>query len=504
MISIGFSTRDINSSNKFIEKLKKSSTLKNVEIIPFINNGSVSLSSAYNEIIDKSTNDILVLCHDDVLMSNGWDKKLLKSFNETNYGILGLAGTTDLDSNGVWWSSNHRMVGNVHHVNDGKKYLSKYCANLGDKIAEVCLVDGLFIALNKKRIKSKFNTDFDGFHFYDIPFCVDNYLNGVEIGVLFNFEITHLSIGQTNQKWEENRIKFVEKYSNVLPLSHKPKNNIEVKEIKKHIKKEVKASVIIPNKDKFDLLSKCLNSFRDNVNYKNYEIIIADTGSSYENKENIKSYVKNSNLNIKLIEYDYYNFAKINNDVVSNHISEDTEFLIFCNNDIILMNDVVSEYLNVYLKNKFSLGTIGCRLYYEDGTIQHEGIQMLLNKNNNLLLGHIGLKSYYPHINTLMMDTIGNTGALMGTPRLLFDRLGGFVETSECFEDVIYNINCICERKVNFFSSEAQAWHYESQTRNMDSKKEERQREDFVNILIPYFNKSISNPRFSKKIKILN
>ena len=97
--------------------------------------------------------------------------------------------------------------------------------------------------------------------------------------------------------------------------------------------------------------------------------------------------------------YDYYNFAKINNDVVKNHVSEDTELLLFSNNDIKVLNNAISQMVEVYLKNKKGIGTIGARLHFEDNTIQHGGIVTFLGQNNNgkysVGLSHQGIKSYY-------------------------------------------------------------------------------------------------------------
>ena len=55
-----------------------------------------------------------------------------------------------------------------------------------------------------------------------------NYLEGVKIGVSSDIDITHLSIGQTNEQWEENRKLFSEKYKDYLPIKCKKefgKNN---------------------------------------------------------------------------------------------------------------------------------------------------------------------------------------------------------------------------------------------------------------------------------------
>ncbi len=101
MITVGFSTRKDNQ--EFISYLKLTSGV-NIEVIQKINNGEKSLSETYNEIISESTNDIVVLCHDDILFENkNWGKNLLKNFEKTDYGILGLAGSVVMPSSGKWW-----------------------------------------------------------------------------------------------------------------------------------------------------------------------------------------------------------------------------------------------------------------------------------------------------------------------------------------------------------------------------------------------------------------
>jgi glycosyltransferase involved in cell wall biosynthesis len=216
MITIGYSTREHNP--KFIEYLKKSSGNKKIEVIEKINNGEKSLSQVYNEILEESKTDIVVLCHDDIYFdTTSWYYKIKSHFEESDYGILGVAGTTEMSQTGRWWDSRRKMIGVVNHESGGKKWTSKYSDEFGKSIKQTILVDGLFIALSKSRIKNNFDEEFKGFHFYDIGFCFRNHLDGVKIGVITNVRITHRSIGQTNEQWEENRQFFVEKYNNNLP-----------------------------------------------------------------------------------------------------------------------------------------------------------------------------------------------------------------------------------------------------------------------------------------------
>jgi hypothetical protein len=218
MITVGYSTREHNP--KFIEYLKKSSGNKKIEVIEKINNGEKSLSEVYNEIIQESKTDIVVLCHDDIYFdTTSWYYKLKSHFETSDYGILGVAGTTHMSETGMWWETNRRknMIGIVNHESDGKKWTSKYSEEFNKSIRQTVIVDGLFIALSKEKIKHNFDEEFKGFHFYDIAFCFRNHLENVKVGVITNIRITHKSIGKTNEQWEQNRELFVKKYNENLP-----------------------------------------------------------------------------------------------------------------------------------------------------------------------------------------------------------------------------------------------------------------------------------------------
>lgn len=216
MISIVYCTREHNQ--KHLDHLKKMAGHPKVEVIEYINNG-VSLTKAYNELMNKTKFDVVVFCHDDIeIQTKQFAKKLLKHYDDTDYGILGVAGTKTLPENGRWWSDVKQMYGRVWHTHQGKKYLSKYSDDLGKDIEEVVIVDGVFFSVKKSRMKVAFDESVEGFHFYDLTFCLQNYLKGVKIGVHTDISINHMSIGETNEQWEENRVIFAEKYKSNLPV----------------------------------------------------------------------------------------------------------------------------------------------------------------------------------------------------------------------------------------------------------------------------------------------
>jgi glycosyltransferase involved in cell wall biosynthesis len=276
MISVVFSTRKENT--EYQNHIKKTIGVKDYQIIEIVNDGQYSLTEAYNKGLKESTNDIVAFIHDDLILPNGWGKKMLSHFNNSEYGILGVAGTTDMSENGQWWKDSTKMVGIVKHSHNGRTWESKYSASFGKEIIETIIVDGLFFVVNKNRIKSNFSEDVKGFHFYDIDFTFNNHLNGVKIGVVFDVRIIHKSIGQTNEEWEKNRINFVAKYKDKLPYNIKPEIRFKNKEIK--LKTEPKLSIIIPTKGKIDMLLDCVKSIYDKDPYVNKVVYIADTGST--------------------------------------------------------------------------------------------------------------------------------------------------------------------------------------------------------------------------------
>ncbi len=102
MITVGYSSRE--HKPEFIEYLKKSSGYKKINVIEKINNGEKSLAQVYNEILKESETDIIVFCHDDIYFdTNSWYSKITKHFEKTDYGIIGMAGTTSMPASGKWW-----------------------------------------------------------------------------------------------------------------------------------------------------------------------------------------------------------------------------------------------------------------------------------------------------------------------------------------------------------------------------------------------------------------
>ncbi|MEH6875608.1 MAG: tetratricopeptide repeat protein [Candidatus Competibacter sp.] len=497
-LSIIFSTREIDQ--RFIDHIKNTVGVSEIEIIHYVNKKQFSLAELYNKGLQESKYDIVVFIHDDVIFNNsGWGYALVRQFWDSDYGILGVAGTSDLvfeekDIVGSWWFLHHGKVGKIKYNINNKSWDDIFSNSYKLPIQVVCL-DGVFLAVDKRKLQRPFDERFKGFHYYDISFSFANHLAGVKVGVTFEIDLIHKSSGKINSEWHQNRLLFSECYRDFLPCGVKPeKIEYDVSMVRKFDLGKSIISIIIPTKNKINLIMDCIQSIVCHTRVARYEILIADTGSTAENKDKLLAWIKNLDkgnnlLDIKIIEYDYYSFAKINNDVVKNHLLKKSSHILFCNNDIKLLNDAVDRCLSFFKQGKNNIGTVGIRLHYADNSIQHNGIEMLVGFGKTLSFSHRNLQSYHTY-DSETIEVIGNTAAFLMIERSVFEKFYFNEDYEECYEDVELNLEMLRLGRKNYNIGHAVAYHYESQTRNLDSDKDKRLMEDYQKNLLPYFKRN--------------
>lgn len=488
-IVVIYSTQnDSVANNSFNNHIKNTIGAKH-KIAQYQNNNEFSLTSVYNRALSENSDvkdSIFCFVHNDIIFKTpNWGRILLNKFNTNDYDILGIAGSTYMPLSGIWWENNNTMFGIVEHTDNINTWESRFSQEI-PKVKDVVTIDGIFMAVDPDNIIHKFDEDFTGFHYYDHSFCIENYIEGCNVGVITNIRILHKSVGYTNEQWENSKNQFVVKYLDHLPLSIPPIYD----EINIKLDHEPKVSVIIPTKNNYNYILNNIESWNEHVKYENYEIIIADTGSTDDVLENYKNVLSDK---VRLVQYDYYNFSQINNDVVKNHLAPDTKLILFCNDDIQLLNDALSRCVEIYQQYIDVVGTIGIRLHYGDSSVQHCGIEIIKGDGKDktkdaIHLSHIDLKKTENYKTDLYYDCIGNTAAFLLMKKDLFVELGYFNEEYiECFEDVELNLSCILHKKVNITCCDAVAYHFESVSRNKNENKLKKNANDYYNNLFPFY-----------------
>ncbi len=186
-------------------------------------------------------------------------------------------------------------------------------------------------------------------------------------------------------------------------------------------------SIIIPSKNKSDILDACLQSIIGVSTYKNYEIVIIDNGSSEKSffssvaqwEYNYPGIIKSYRMDIP------FNYSVLNNNAVKHAKGE---YLLFLNNDTQLISENLIEEL-VKIAQLDNVGAVGPKLLYPNNTIQHAGIVLSLDETGAHVYSgaHKDTAGYYNNVNCLT-NYSAVTGACMMIKRNKFIQVGGFDE----------------------------------------------------------------------------
>jgi O-antigen biosynthesis protein len=198
--------------------------------------------------------------------------------------------------------------------------------------------------------------------------------------------------------------------------------------IRWQIKKNYKVSIIIPTRDNKEMLKCCVDSIFIKSTYKNYELILIDTGSI--RSETFKYYEDISkNENVRIINYDMpFNYSRVNN-TAAKHASG--EILLFLNDDTEVISPGWIEELLGWVEQE-DIGAVGAKLLKPDKRIQHAGVIIGLQG----FAGHLFAGAVEDHMGIFgscewYRNYLAVTGACIMIRRALFEKIKGFNETFE-------------------------------------------------------------------------
>ena len=239
-------------------------------------------------------------------------------------------------------------------------------------------------------------------------------------------------------------------------------------QIKYEILGNPKVSIVIPNKEHLEDLTRCITSILERSTYDNYEIIVVENNSV---SEEIAAYYNKIQENpaVRVITYKgEFNYSKINNLGVS---KAEGEYVLLLNNDTSVITPDWIEELLMYAQRK-DVGAVGAKLYYEDRTIQHAGVVLGLGAHrtaghshyrvDHRNLGYMGRLCYAQNVMAV-------TGACLMMRKALYEELGGLDEAfAVALNDVDLCVRAWKAGRVNVFTPFAELYHYESASRGTD------------------------------------
>ena len=267
-------------------------------------------------------------------------------------------------------------------------------------------------------------------------------------------------------------------------------------------------TVMIPNKDHTDDLDRCLTSLYQNAGYDNFEVLVIENNSTDPETERYYAQIPQKFANCRVVRYQGgFNFSAINNFGAQ---FANGEHLLLLNNDIeITSKDFLRELLSY--SQRPDVGAVGAKLIYPDNEIQHAGVIMGINGSaGHSHKGHPAdaVGDMYRLVTT--QDFMAVTGACLMTKTALYREMGGLDEEkfAVAYNDVDYCLKLWKKGLLNVYTPLAQAIHYESRSRGLDTlsenaKRYEREKANFYEKYQPYIDNydPYYNPHFTNKVE---
>jgi glycosyltransferase involved in cell wall biosynthesis len=235
--------------------------------------------------------------------------------------------------------------------------------------------------------------------------------------------------------------------------------------IKYALKEEPLVTIIIPTKDKANILKTCIDSIEEQTDYQNYEIIVVDSGSV---TDEAISYL--FSLDHKVLNYNgQFNFSRINNSAVS---GANGEYLLFLNNDTkVLQRDWLKELVSVAQRE--DVGVVGPKLIYPNGLIQHAGTIIGLGGPAGQAFNMVPDGEGYFGLPNIIRNCSSLTAACMITKKKTYEDLGGFDENlAVAYGDVDFCLRLGKAGLLVVYDPFVKLCHHESATRTLTPKAE--------------------------------
>lgn len=234
-----------------------------------------------------------------------------------------------------------------------------------------------------------------------------------------------------------------------------------------------KVSIIIPTKDKLDLLRMAVESILDKTDYPDMELIIVDNQSKLPETLAYLDAIQ-STSGVQVLRYDApYNFSAINNWAAQKATGD---MIALLNNDIeVITPSWLKEMVSHALRSE--IGAVGAMLYYPNDTIQHAGI--LLGLDGPAGHAHRDFPRSDPGYfgrARLLQNFSAVTAACIVMRRTVFEEVGGLDEENLA---VAYNDVDLCLRIQEkgyriLWTPYAELYHHESASLGAPDSPERR------------------------------
>jgi len=224
-------------------------------------------------------------------------------------------------------------------------------------------------------------------------------------------------------------------------------------------------TVIIPTRDKVELLRRCVDSLRTTAaDPIQLEIVIVDNGSRCSQTSSYLSQgAERREFTVRSAPM-AFNWSLLNNQAAA---ASTAGLLVFANNDLEMRSTGWDDILRRHFARP-DVGAVGARLLYPDETVQHAGVVLGAGKFGAEHDGrNAGAADRGPEGRWVTRRTVmAVTGAFLACRREDFERIGGFdgEQLPIWFNDVDFCLKVTSRGLRVVYEPAIEAIHYEGKT----------------------------------------
>jgi GT2 family glycosyltransferase len=225
-------------------------------------------------------------------------------------------------------------------------------------------------------------------------------------------------------------------------------------------------TIIIPTRDRVDLLSRCVSGVTSRSTYGDYDIVIIDNGSTEAATHAYFERLR-QDPRISILRVDEpFNFSRINNLAAAQARGS---VLCFLNNDVdVIAPGWLEEMVSIAIRE--GVGAVGAMLYYPNDTVQHAGV--ILGPGGVAAHAHLGLMrgAAADHGRAVLAQAMSVvTAACLVVRKQVFDEVGGFDEAlAVAYNDVDFCLRVRARGLRNVWTPFAELYHFEGVSRGRD------------------------------------
>jgi GT2 family glycosyltransferase len=234
-------------------------------------------------------------------------------------------------------------------------------------------------------------------------------------------------------------------------------------------------SVIVPIRDRPDLLSRCAEGVLRETEYLHLELIVVDNESSEPGTIGLLNRLL-AEPRVRVLHHPgAFNYAAMNKVAVRQARGE---VIILLNNDVeVIHPDWLRELVSRVIRP--DVGVVGSKLLYRDGRLQHGGVVLEPGPTvvHLMQLANSGDPGPFGEL-TVARDVSAVTGACLAIRRTIFDEIGGFDAEAlpVAFNDIDLCLRARAHGYRVIWTPHAELFHLESATRGYEDTPEKQAR----------------------------